>query len=428
MGNHFIIHIDQKSLKFLQDRRVLGADQFKSTSKLMGFDFEIIYKPGSDNRAADPLSRRMTYSAISMIHFADYEEWEAEVMHDNKLQVVIHDLIADGASHLNYSFQDRKLFYKIKPGKLVLPRNSSKIPTLLQEYHSSPIGGHSKFFRTYKKLGALVYAEGMKKDIQQFVASCEICQQNKYQTLSPTSLLQPLPIPTHVWKDISMDFIEGLPRSHSKDTILVVVDRFTKYAHFIPLSHPFTAKSVVEVFVQEVVCLHGFPATIVSDRDKLFLSHFWTELFKLTGTKLKFSTAYHPQTDDQTEVTNRCLETYLRCLTGAKPRLWVKWLGWAEFWFNSNYNSSTRTTPFKALYGRDPPHLIKGTTIPLSMDEVNRITEERDTILHDLRSNLLKAQDQMRTQANKHRREVSYVVGDWVYLKLQPYRLKSLAK
>lgn len=198
----------------------------------------------------------------------------------------------------------------------------------------------------------------------------------------------------------------------------------SRYAFFIMLflSHD------LHVFVQEVVRLHGFLATIVSDRDKLFLSHFWTELFKLAGTKLKFSTAYHPQTDGQTEVTNRCLETYLRCLTGAKPRLWVKWLGWAEFWFNSNYNSSTRTTPFNALYGWDPPHLIRGTTIPSSVDEVNRITAERDTIPHDLRSNLLKAQDQMRTQANKHRREVSYVVGDCVYLKLQPYRLKSLAK
>jgi len=164
-------------------------------------------------------------------------------------------LIADGASHPNYSFQNRKLFYK---GKLVLPRNSSKIPTILQEYHSSPIGGHYRFFRTYKKLGALVYWEGMKKDIPQFVDSSEICQQNKHQTLSPEGLLQPLPTPTQVWKDISMDFIEGLPQSHGKDTIFIVANIFTKYAHFIPLSHPFTAKSVVEVFVQEVVRLHGF--------------------------------------------------------------------------------------------------------------------------------------------------------------------------
>lgn len=225
-----------------------------------------------------------------------------------------------------------------------------------------------------------------------------------------------------------MDFIEGLPKVQGKDTIMVVVDRLTKYAHFIPLSHPFTAKDIAEVFLKEVVKLRGFPSTIVSDRDKIFLSHFWFELFRVAGTNLKFSSAYNPQTDGQTEVVNRCLETYLRCLTGSKPKQWIKWLSWAEFWFNTNYNSSTKSTPFKALYGRDPPQLLKGTTIPSSVEEVNQMTADRDTILQDLKTNLVKAHNQMKSYADKHRREVSYAMGDWVYLKLQPYRLKSLAK
>lgn len=268
----------------------------------------------------------------------------------------------------------------------------------------------------------------MRKDIQQFVATCETCQLNKYQTLSPTGLLQPLPIPTQVWTDISMDFIEGLPKAHGKNVILVVVDRLTKYAHFIPLSQPFTAKDVADSFIKEVVKLHGFPSTIVSDRDKIFLSHFWSELFRMAGTKLKFSSAYHPQTDGQTEVVNWCLETYLRCRTGTKPKQWPKWLGWAEFWFNTNYNSSLKQTPFKALYGRDPPHLLKGTTIPSLVEEVNVLTDERDQILHDLKQNLVKTQEQMKAYADKSRRSVNFTNGDWVYLKLQPYRLKSLAK
>ena len=136
----------------------------------------------------------------------------------------------------------------------------------------------------------------MKTDIKNFVATCEVCQRNKSDNLSPAGLLQPLPIPTQVWTDISMDFIGGLPKSKGKDTILVVVDRLIKYAHFIPLGHPFNATEVATVFLQEIVRLHGFSSSIVSDRDLFFLRNFWKALFKAAGTQLKFSSAYHPQT------------------------------------------------------------------------------------------------------------------------------------
>jgi len=123
-----------------------------------------------------------------------------------------------------------------------------------------------------------------------------------------------------------MDFIGGLPKSKGKDTILVVVDRLTKYAHFIPLGHPFTATEVVGVFLQEIVRLHGFSSSIVSDRDPLFLSNFWNALFTAAGTQLMFSSAYHPQIDGQTKVVNQCLEVYLWCLTGTKPNKWASCL------------------------------------------------------------------------------------------------------
>jgi hypothetical protein len=125
--------------------------------------------------------------------------------------------------------------------------------------------------------------------------------------MTPAGLLQTLSVPSQVWDEISMDFVEGLPKSNGKEAILVVVDQLTKYAHFLPLRHPFTAATVAGVFFHEVVRLHGVPSIIISDRDRVFMSFFWRELFKLQGTSLHRSTAYHPQSDGQTEVVNICV-------------------------------------------------------------------------------------------------------------------------
>jgi hypothetical protein len=135
--------------------------------------------------------------------------------------------------------------------------------------------------------------------------------------------LQPLSIPPAIWKDISMDFITGLPKSGNKVVIIVVVDRLSKYSHLCALQHPFTTSMVAQLFMDHVLKLHGMPCSIVSDHDPTFTSNFWQELFKLQGTQLHLSTTYHPQTDGQTEVVNKCLETYLRCFSSEKQHQWA---------------------------------------------------------------------------------------------------------
>jgi hypothetical protein len=181
-----------------------------------------------------------------------------------------------------------------------------------------------------------------------------------------------------------MDFIEGLPISEGANTILVIVDRLTKYAHFVPLKHPFSAQQVARVFVDTAIKLHGMPLSIVSDRDRIFTSTFWKLLFEKLGTKLKFSTAYHPQTDGQTKRVNQSLEMYLRCSIQDNPKHWKRWLPLAELWYNSSFHSSIGMTPFRALYGYDPnlgamPTATTSSTSPISELMAERIWQQLKT-------------------------------------------------
>lgn len=167
--------------------------------------------------------------------------------------------------------------------------------------------------------------------------------------------MQPLPIPAHVWKDISLDFVTGLPASGGYSVLLVVVDRFSKYVHLGALPSHYTAYKVAELFVNMVCKLHGLPKSIVSDRDPIFISKFWSDLFKFSGTLLRMSSAYHPQTDGQTEVTNRTIEQYLRAFVHHKPSLWHRYLPWAEYHYNTSYHTAAGITPYQVVYGKPPP-------------------------------------------------------------------------
>lgn len=239
-------------------------------------------------------------------------------------------------------------------------------------------------------------------------------------------MLQPVPIPDGPWQEISMDFIEGLSKSEGYSTILVVVGRFTKVSHFLPLKHPFTAASVAKAFLNNIVKLHGLPLVIVSDRDKIFTSAFWKELFRVWGTELHMSTAYHPQIDGQTERVNQCLEMYLRCVVHDFPTKWALWLPQAEFWYNTTYHSSLGCTPYKALYGHDP--IVSQLVGHRSSCNTDAQTWLREHTQHTaaLKEHLAKAQCKYKHFADKKMSERVFAVGQMVYLRLQPYAQSSV--
>ncbi|KAJ0900594.1 putative nucleotidyltransferase, Ribonuclease H [Helianthus annuus] len=421
LGRHFFIRTDHYTLKFL-------LEQQRLLLKLMPYDFSITHRAGKENKGADALSRRPHSSdlfALSVPYSSEMVNIKAGLLSDPYTSNIISQLTADPTSVPEFSLVGQLLFYK---QRMVIPDTADIRRKLLHEAHATPVGGHGGFLKTLKRISAQYFWPKLKQDVRLFVQQCLICQQQKYETLAPAGLLQPLPIPTRIWEDISMDFIVGLPVSNRVDTILVVVDRLSKYAHFLCLSHPFTAKGVASVFCKEIVRLHGFPRSIISDRDVVFLSNFWQELFRLCQTKLQMSTSYHPQTDGQTEVLNRCLEAYLRCFAHEQPTKWCSYLPWAEYSYNTGFHTSTGTTPFSVVYGRDPPPLSPYVAGETKNADLEHQLIDRDDMLKILRSNLSKAQDRMRNQANTRRRELSFQEGDYVFLKIQPYRQKSLAK
>ena len=168
-------------------------------------------------------------------------------------------------------------------------------------------------------------------------------------TLFP-KLLKPLSIPTRIWTDISMDFIEGLPKYGGKTIILVVVDWLSKYSHFYALNHPYTASFVAQIFMDQIFDLHGIPSSIVSNHDATFTSHFWTKLFLHIGTKINMSSGYHSQIYGHTEVINKWLETYLCCFTSEQQHQREKSLPLAEWWYNNSYHTASKMTPYEAVY------------------------------------------------------------------------------
>jgi hypothetical protein len=291
-----VVRTDHQSLRFILDQCLTTIPQHQWASKLLGFDFVVEYKPGVLNVVADALSRRDEGSgdllALSAPHFSLFNDLRHEINRDTTLSQ-LRDAIRGGAKPSAWSVVDGLILFQ---GRVYVAGSSAMRQPILELVHGS---GHKGVHKTLHRLRADFHFPNDRVVVQDFVRTCAVCQRNKTEHLQPGGLLQPLDVPMTVWAYVAVDFVEALPKVNGKTVILTVVDRFSKAAHFIPLSHPYTATSVARVFFAEVVCLHGIPSSIVSDRDLVFTSSFWGELFRLAGVKSRFTSAFHPQSDGQ---------------------------------------------------------------------------------------------------------------------------------
>ncbi|KAG8083445.1 hypothetical protein GUJ93_ZPchr0015g6658 [Zizania palustris] len=406
--------------------------QRKAMTKLIGLQYKFQYKQGVDNVAAHALSRVGHLFALQTVSIVQ-PVWLQEVLNsyasDAEAQVLLQELAVSGTNEKGFMLSDGVIWFK---GKIWIGANSALQTKIIAAFHASAIGGHSRVQVTYQRVRKLFHWSGLKGAVQEFVNQCLVCQQVKHELVKTPGLLQPLSIPQGVWQDLSMDFIEGLPTSEGYNTILVVVDRFSKFAHFLALKHPFTALHVAKLFLDRIVSLYGIPTSLVSDRDRVFTSTFWQLLFKQLSVSLNISTAYHPQTDGQMERVNQCLEMYLRSATHASPRTWFQWLSLAQYWYNTCYHTSLHCSPYKVVFGVEP-HYSFIPPLPAPSDQTVSVEADVDKWLADrrsfslmLRHQLHKAQNKMKKTADSHRSYRSFEVGEKVFLKLQPHAQSSV--
>ena len=272
LHGEFYIHTDQQSLIHLNEQRLHTPWQQRVFTKLLGLQYKIIYKKGLDNNAADALSRCPTTDkllAISTVQPQWLEEIQSSYVSDPVATKLLSQLAIHPEGVPQYSLAHGIIRYK---GKIWLGQNKELHDKVFHALHSSALGGHSGAPATYYRIKHLFFWPNMKSDIWSLVHSCVICQKAKPDRSKYPGLLQPLPVPSAAWDIISMDFVEGLPVSGSANAILVIIDKFTKYGHFLPLHHPLNAQTVAKLFMGQIYKLHGLPSVIVSERDKIFTS------------------------------------------------------------------------------------------------------------------------------------------------------------
>ena len=440
-----VVYTDHRPLIHLKKQKDLNPRQVRWMEKISAFDADIQYIEGRANLLADLLSRPPRH-----INFVASElQPDAPMVEEIRTKYEKDKFIGSLKKHLHSKLPVPSVFNSIKvkhvvekegllyyahPGpilRLIIPDDEALNTTLCERHHDSVYSAHPGRDKMYQQMKRYYYWPDMFSDIAAYVQRCQVCQVVKDQNQRHQGLLKPLPVPRGPWEEISMDFIVELPATSKKHTLLIVfVDRFTKMVHVAPAFTPCDAQKTACMFIQDVFRYHGMPRTIVSDRDSRFVSSFWQELMSRLGCQTLMSTAYHPQTDGQTERSNRILEEMIRCYCDEFTDTWDEHLDVLEFAYNNSYQSSIKNTPFYLNHGRHP---ALPTTMALGLEEglmtdASQLIQNMATARYAAKHYLEVAQARQAAYANIKRKALPLKVGDEVLLATNRLKMRKLQK
>ncbi|KAJ9504628.1 hypothetical protein QJQ45_013599, partial [Haematococcus lacustris] len=467
-GVPFTLYTDHKPLVALKTQKVLSRRQTRWLEFLSRYNFTIEYLPG-DTNPADPLSRIpdapvtnpvmvMTRSRKRLLEGEEatvqqqqpvmqqpQQEPQPQLVLEQPLPpppVPLHPLhavimteqllaayAADEAfaSMVDQYDQDQHGLYRTRERNQIVVPNCPELKTrILVEMHDAQFAGHVGITKTLERISRMFWWPRMRSEVRHYVANCDACQRNKSVNTKPGGLLTPLAIPYDRWESISMDLITKLPPGeHGFDAIAVFVDRLSKMVHFVPCRESMNAESFARLFIDNVFKHHGVPREIISDRGSHFTNHFWASIMTILGVKECKSSAYHPQSDGQTERYNRTLEEMLRHYISPAQSDWPFFLSLAEFAVNNSWQESIQSTPFLVNTGQSPltPALLE---LPgeVYCPTARRLSEWWQSNVKQARHFMELAQRRQAYMANKGRQEVEYHTGQLVLLSTKNLRMK----
>ena len=412
----FVVLSDHKNLVYIQSAKRLSPRQSRWALFFTRFNFTISYKPGSENIRADALSRQFLDTSspkpepetiLPASRFLGALTWEIEAE-------VIRALETDPGPGGGPS------------GRLyVTPSLRSKVLTW---GHTSKLAGHPGATRTEEFIRRRFWWPGLSTDTKNFVSACDTCARSKNTHRPPAGLLHPLDVPMRPWSHIALDFVTGLPPSEGNDTVLTIIDRFSKAVHYIPLPKLPSASEMADLLVLHVVRLHGIPTDIVSDRGSQFTSKVWLSFCKGIGATVSLTSGYHPQSNGQAERANQSMEDTLRCFCHRLPSTWSTYLPWVEYAHNTLISSSSGLSPFETSLGYQPP-LFPAQEAEISVSSHEDHVQRCRRVWERTRASLLRSRDRSSKAANRRRVPApDYQPGQRVYLRAKNLPIPGTTK